>query len=432
MKKIFPLLIFFFLIYQSFATTQFSGGIFSDQTWTKSNSPYLINGNVTIFPNVSLTIESGVEIKFINAISFQVRGNIIFNGAANDSIFISAQNVISYNINSSWVGFRIDCAQGGTVSGKYLKVANANKIFDIFGDRDDLVVHITNSAFVSNNCVLQGIASQAEAQVQFEDCVFKDFGLGIGETDKLKVSNCIFMNGLTAINVHERPENALIEHSEFAGCVKAISAWAIINNCYFHDNEQAIQVFPLGSITNCRIEYNQIGLNISSYPYQITNNNIYNNIICGNGIGIKSNYEYNFQLGPNCWCVEDSELNKSIYDAYDDVTLGIVTALPTQTGCTITPRINPDPVTTTSKKQSKLDINDLIFYPNPIVDNKINFNSDVVDNIYYEVYDQLGKLISYGYILNKNIKLQENLSAGIYMLILKENDDVIYYNKFIK
>ncbi len=43
--------------------TTVSGGIYSNTTWTLANSPYVMTGNIVVFPSVTLTIEPGVEVR---------------------------------------------------------------------------------------------------------------------------------------------------------------------------------------------------------------------------------------------------------------------------------------------------------------------------------------------------------------------------------
>ena len=48
-------------------STEVGGDLNSDTTWTVAGSPYLMTSNVTVKPNVTLTIEPGVLV--------QARGN---------------------------------------------------------------------------------------------------------------------------------------------------------------------------------------------------------------------------------------------------------------------------------------------------------------------------------------------------------------------
>ena len=40
-----------------------SGNITTDSTWTAANNPYVVNGNLTVDPGVTLTIDAGVEVQ---------------------------------------------------------------------------------------------------------------------------------------------------------------------------------------------------------------------------------------------------------------------------------------------------------------------------------------------------------------------------------
>ena len=58
------LLLIPFLVSGLLAQTEFEGGIYNNVTWTKENSPYIITGNVVVFPDKILTVEPGVKITF--------------------------------------------------------------------------------------------------------------------------------------------------------------------------------------------------------------------------------------------------------------------------------------------------------------------------------------------------------------------------------
>src|SRR5437879_3247569 len=67
-----------------------SGGIFSDTTWSASLSPYIVTGTVTLFHGYTLTIEPGVEVRFVAGTSLTVRGTLMAAGTqANHIVFTS-------------------------------------------------------------------------------------------------------------------------------------------------------------------------------------------------------------------------------------------------------------------------------------------------------------------------------------------------------
>lgn len=63
-----------------FGQTIISTNITSNTTLTIDNSPYIITSSITVNPGITLTIENGVEIRFNQNISLQVRGEMLANG----------------------------------------------------------------------------------------------------------------------------------------------------------------------------------------------------------------------------------------------------------------------------------------------------------------------------------------------------------------
>ena len=68
-------LIFLFALFCGIvnAQTNVSGGIFSNTTWTKANSPYIVTDTVVVFPGVTLTIQPGVIVKFATNKRIEIR-----------------------------------------------------------------------------------------------------------------------------------------------------------------------------------------------------------------------------------------------------------------------------------------------------------------------------------------------------------------------
>ena len=73
--------------------TNFSGGIYTNTTWTLANSPYILTGPVVVFPNVTLTIEPGVVVKIQETsyntsqqIYLELRGKLVAKGTITNPI----------------------------------------------------------------------------------------------------------------------------------------------------------------------------------------------------------------------------------------------------------------------------------------------------------------------------------------------------------
>src|SRR5947209_7322266 len=76
------------------AQTNVSGGIFSNTTWTKALSPYIVTDTVVVFPGVTLTIQPGVVVKFDDKMRLEIRqANLIAVGTKADSIIFTSNAV---------------------------------------------------------------------------------------------------------------------------------------------------------------------------------------------------------------------------------------------------------------------------------------------------------------------------------------------------
>ena len=99
--------LFFAIVYCIFSITAWAqttipGGAVSG-TWTKANSPYLIQGNVTIEGPSTLTIEPGTKIEFQGAYKFTAVGRLLAIGKADDSIKFVAKDPVT-----GWKGIRFN------------------------------------------------------------------------------------------------------------------------------------------------------------------------------------------------------------------------------------------------------------------------------------------------------------------------------------
>ncbi len=70
--------------------TEVSGNISTDTTWTLASSPYIVVGNVTIDPGVTLTIEPGVQVRFNQFYSLYVRGTLTAEGLPGQEILFTS------------------------------------------------------------------------------------------------------------------------------------------------------------------------------------------------------------------------------------------------------------------------------------------------------------------------------------------------------
>ncbi|UCH70464.1 MAG: hypothetical protein JSV29_00300, partial [Candidatus Bathyarchaeota archaeon] len=99
MWKLFPFLVtivvsslvvvsssFFF----SVAATYVEGDINQDTVWTLTDSPFIVSKDVTIYSGATLTIESGVEVRFGGNFRLIVNGRLVANGTQDRMITFSS------------------------------------------------------------------------------------------------------------------------------------------------------------------------------------------------------------------------------------------------------------------------------------------------------------------------------------------------------
>jgi|GEM_PF-2079661 hypothetical protein len=91
----------------SYADSTWVSGTISGQTWTAANSPYCVNGNITVN---SLVIEPAVEVHFFGNYDFRITGSLTAVGTKEDSIIFTkaASNV------ARWAGIWLDHVPEGT------------------------------------------------------------------------------------------------------------------------------------------------------------------------------------------------------------------------------------------------------------------------------------------------------------------------------
>lgn len=85
-----------------YGQTTVPGGVVSG-TWTKANSPYLVQAAIMVADGTTLTIEPGVKIEFQGSFKLLVLGNVIAAGAVNDTITFTAADT-----SKGWLGVRFE------------------------------------------------------------------------------------------------------------------------------------------------------------------------------------------------------------------------------------------------------------------------------------------------------------------------------------
>jgi len=178
--------------------------------WTLNNSPYYIDGHLTIENGQTLTIQPGVKVAIRGPYHFDVQGNIIAEGTQDDNIIFTRSNPIvwwdgfDYNGNlttndSSLFDqciFEYGLAQGG----------NEFNSGGIFAIKDYNDIKISNSTFRFNKVTLSDYGGGA---------------IALWNSDPF-ISKCVFHNN----------------SSDVGGAMLAyFQSDPIISNCLFYENE---------------------------------------------------------------------------------------------------------------------------------------------------------------------------------------------------
>lgn len=87
------LLIAFIYTVTNANATDHSGVISSNQTWTKSASPHIVTGSISVNAGVTLTIQAGATVKFNNNTGLTINGTLIARGTQNDMITFTSNDV---------------------------------------------------------------------------------------------------------------------------------------------------------------------------------------------------------------------------------------------------------------------------------------------------------------------------------------------------
>jgi predicted outer membrane repeat protein len=105
MKNLFISSALIIISLSSIALTHIPAGNVSG-TWTYANSPYIIDGNITIQTSNLLTIEPGVQVKFSGHYNFLIYGRLLAIGSISDTIVFSVTDTTGFPNHVGWNGLR--------------------------------------------------------------------------------------------------------------------------------------------------------------------------------------------------------------------------------------------------------------------------------------------------------------------------------------
>lgn len=270
-----------------YASTDIASDITTNTTWTLEGSPYLITGNVTVIPDVTLTISPGVTLKFASGARLQSVGTIHAEGTVAshisfvpdsdeesppfdfwDGIFILPNGSLSCeycDISHAEFGIDSDSAlstlshtrllkSGKGISANHSTVTvNDSEISDIHGDA---MSAFESSTITAHNLSVHDVQNGIDI---FNSSIFTADGLTIDTIMSSSDAIEIFNNSSVTI------ANGAIKNSEatclsFYGGANVTVTGSVVEDCNVGIAENAGGGINSITLTNTRIQDNAIGM----------------------------------------------------------------------------------------------------------------------------------------------------------------------------
>lgn len=462
MKKIALIFIFFLASIPLYAQTNVSGGVFSNTTWTLSNSPYIVTGPVVVFPNVTLTIEPGVVVKIqekstntSEQVYIEIRGKLVAKGTSTSPISFIPETAPTLGTNQIWQGINVKTALGGNIDMDYF-VFN-NSFYGISYD-DILLDTLTfneckfnynnytlsiNTNFVLNSCEFYNNGTTNSlmylyGSVLANNCIYKNnFACMSMVANGVNVTNSVFENNQSCfIQISGSFKNCLFKDNNI---VFQENGFLDIDSSSFINNNIGINELIGGRVINSSFQNNTLALSVGENTIieknNISNNNVglalvgkfingmilpfvRENKICDNSLyNLENKSDFNLGLENNCFCLDDSlAIDQKIFDGYDDITRGLINFATYDSLClTIKQRFIKINLGTGMFEEKRV----ASVFPNPFVDHLNLVSED--KSIEWRVIDVTGREILT--FTSNSINYEADLSSlvkGVYILISNE------------
>ncbi|HLO71134.1 MAG TPA: T9SS type A sorting domain-containing protein [Flavipsychrobacter sp.] len=417
--------------------TTVSGGIYSSTTWTKANSPYILQGDVVVFGGVDLNIEPGTVIKFDNNAQIVLRGNLKAIGTSTDSIYFTSNS--NTPAIGDYKGIYVD-VNGGVPFGQPTNqinmaycVVSYSANFLNFRSQHNGPYQFKFCRFHHNRYVNSDFRTSGNT-TSFDNCLFEDnidCLNGGGENGALYVTNCKFINNVRGTN------GGIVNHCVYIGnTVFGAYMYQQVKNSYFKGNNIGIKSDHHG---NTRVEgnlifNNNIGVEIDRMG--IDPSIVFkNNKICSNTTwNVKYNFSWNVDFSDNCWCSNDSAFIRSkIRDGYQDPAYGL-TKFTYDDSCSDTDTL-PASLTVSNTIKSGNNETSMRLFPNPA---SATTTVDIIEVAEQATYDiQIVDLTGKSILVLNDVKSGKNtlnissIDAGIYFIHLSRFGNYIATSKLI-
>jgi hypothetical protein len=343
------------------ASTDFSGIISSDTTWTKASSPYSFTGPVLVSNGVILTIQPGVTVN-LNSYYILVNGTLRAQGTASDLITIKGGGYNAPNWGLTFSSFSSNWSEtddsgcvieNAVLNVSYTSINNSPKITNnvIIG----YIIGEGGSPLISNNDVSGSISNGGLGSPVIVNNNISG-SVGKGGTGSIIISNNTITGPIMTSSSRGPPHyygnaiyldgniNASISGNSISGYFDdtAISInggtstieWNLISNSYGYSTGSGYLQggFKIASGTRALIQNNTITKNaMGIYCGSDLATIVYNNILDNSNYNIylRSGVTNNVNATYNWWGTTDAQsINQTIYDFKNDFSVGTVNFLP--------------------------------------------------------------------------------------------------------
>ncbi|MCK5148001.1 C10 family peptidase [bacterium] len=211
--------------------------------WQKSNSPYIINGDIYINDGSNLLITPGTEVIFADYYMISVAENAQFvaKGTVNDTILFH-----SFDRQNGWKGVRF-YTSGSDDTLQYCIFKNGLKSISSFADFDETrggAVFCDKTSLLVKHCLFENNSADRGGAI----CAVYGFDNSRNENVTITIDSCLFrknyafgsggsaVEAISNINIYN---TSFIENvGEFSGAlvIGGESNNSTIYNCYFNKN----------------------------------------------------------------------------------------------------------------------------------------------------------------------------------------------------
>ena len=228
------------------------GALSFDKTWTKSSSPYIIEGYVTVNTGATLTIEASVTVRVNKSLSggeFYVEGSLVVSGREDAPVIITSnQTTPAFDdwgniwINSTahtemnwtemWFGHGFGIVSGGNFirNSKFMEISTGVNVVG--------AGNLLDRVEVSQRFLAPAIHAMGANNI-ITNCTFRDNTIGIlldfGASGSVIVNNTFKNNSNYGLGIRQSLTNIKVYHNNFIDNDRqavALEANALYNDTY--------------------------------------------------------------------------------------------------------------------------------------------------------------------------------------------------------